>query len=111
MMVAAKISPGGLLRNRRTPRWRPRSRMRPIDAADDVADGGADEQADDTAGAEGVAVVADLVAHEGAEEDDDEADALDEDHAVAPGGPGLSGWFMGSAPSWLRWSRARGRHL
>ncbi len=29
MMAAAKISPGGLFRNSRTPRWSPLSRMRP----------------------------------------------------------------------------------
>ena len=85
MMAAAKISPGGLLRNSRMPRWRPAVQGPADDAADDVADGGADQQADDPAGAERIGVVADLVAEQRAEEDDDEADALDEDHAVPAG--------------------------
>ena len=55
------------------------------DPADDVADGCADEEPDHPAGAEWIGVVADLVAEQRPEEDDDEPDALDEDHAVTAG--------------------------
>ena len=88
MMAAAKISPGRAHAEQEDAPLQALVEDAPDHSADDVADRGADEQADDPAGADGIDVVADLVAEQGTEEDDDEADALDEDHAAPPPAPG-----------------------